>query len=41
LVAAQNFGDHAEVIIMVMLVGVIGLFLLFAAAGELGKRSLA
>jgi len=41
VVAAQNFGDDAEVITMVMLVGVIGLIVLFAAAGELGKRSLA
>jgi predicted Na+-dependent transporter len=41
VVAAQNFGDDAEVITMVMLVGVIGLIILFAAAGELGKRSLA
>lgn len=41
VVAAQNFGDDAEVITMVMLVGVIGLIVLFATAGELGKRSLA
>ena len=41
VVAAQNFGDDAEVITMVMLVGVIGLMILFAAAGELGRRSLA
>ena len=41
VVAAQNFGDDAEVITMVMLVGVIGLIVLFAAAGELGRRSLA
>lgn len=41
VVAAQNFGDDAEVITMVMVVGVLGLVILFAAAGELGKRSLA
>jgi predicted Na+-dependent transporter len=40
VVAAQNFGSDPEVITMVMLVGVIGLIMLFAAAGELGKRSL-
>jgi BASS family bile acid:Na+ symporter len=39
VVAAQNFGDDAEVIIMVMVVGVIGRISLFAVAGELGKRS--
>jgi BASS family bile acid:Na+ symporter len=41
VVAAQNFGDDPEVITMVMVVGIIGLMGLFAAAGELGKRSLA
>ena len=41
VVAAQNFGDDPEVITMVMVVGVLGLLMLFAAAGELGKRSLA
>jgi predicted Na+-dependent transporter len=41
VVAAQNFGNDAEVITMVMLVGVIGMMILFAAAGELGRRSLA
>lgn len=41
VVAAQNFGDDPEVITMVMVVGVVGLVLLFATAGELGKRSLA
>jgi BASS family bile acid:Na+ symporter len=37
--AAQNFGDDPEVITMVMVVGVLGLILLFAAAGELGRRA--
>jgi predicted Na+-dependent transporter len=41
VVAAQNFAHDAEVITMVMVVGVIGLVILFATAGELGKRSLA
>ena len=41
VVAAQNFGDDPEVITMVMVVTVLGLVLLFAAAGEFGKRSLA
>jgi predicted Na+-dependent transporter len=39
VVAAQNFSDDAEVITMVMIVGVLGLIILFAAAGELGKRA--
>ncbi|NPD06545.1 bile acid:sodium symporter family protein [Nocardioides sp. zg-1308] len=39
VVAAQNFGDDPEVITMVMVVGVIGLVMLFAVAGELGRRS--
>ena len=41
VVAVQNFGDDPEVITMVMVVTVLGLVTLFAAAGELGKRSLA
>ena len=40
VVAAQNFGDQPQVITMVMVVGVLGLVLLFAAAGELGRRAL-
>lgn len=39
VVAAQNFGDDPEVITMVMVVGVLGLVLLFGAAGEFGKRA--
>lgn len=39
VVAAQNFGGQPEVITMVMVVGVLGLVLLFAVAGELGKRA--
>ncbi len=41
VVAVQNFGDDPEVITMVMVITVLGLVVLFAAAGELGKRSLA
>jgi BASS family bile acid:Na+ symporter len=41
VVAAQNFGDDPEVITMVMVGGIIGLIILFAAAGELGKRATA
>ena len=41
VVAVQNFGDDPEVITMVMVLTVLGLVLLFVAAGELGKRSLA
>lgn len=39
VVAVQNFGDDAEVITMVMVVAVLGLVVLFATAGELGKRA--
>jgi predicted Na+-dependent transporter len=39
VVAVQNFGDDADVITMVMVVGVLGLIVLFATAGELGKRA--
>ena len=39
VVAAQNFGDDPEVITMVTVVAVLGLVVLFAAAGELGKRA--
>jgi predicted Na+-dependent transporter len=39
VVAAQNFAGDAEVITMVMVVAVLGLIILFAAAGELGKRA--
>jgi predicted Na+-dependent transporter len=39
VVAAQNFSGDPEVITMVMVVGIMGLVILFAAAGELGKRS--
>jgi predicted Na+-dependent transporter len=39
VVAVQNFGDDPEVITMVMVLTVLGLALLFVAAGELGKRS--
>ncbi len=41
VVAAQNFGDDPEVITMVTVVAVLGLVVLFAAAGELGKRAAA
>ena len=41
VVAVQNFGDDPEVITMVMVLTVLGMVVLFAAAGELGKRSLA
>ena len=39
VVAVQNFGDDAEVITMVMVVAVLSLVVLFATAGELGKRA--
>lgn len=39
VVAVQNFGGDPEVITMVMVVTVLGLILLFGAAGEFGKRA--
>jgi predicted Na+-dependent transporter len=41
LVAAQNFSDDANVLVMVMLIGVLGLVFLGVVAGEIGKRSTA
>ena len=38
LVAAQNFSDDANVLVMVMLVAILGLILLMVIAGEMGKR---
>ncbi len=39
LVAAQNFSDDAQVLGMVMVIGVLGLVLLGIVSGELGKRA--
>lgn len=39
VIAAQNFGEDPEVITMIMVVSVLGLFLLFAAAGEFRRRA--
>ena len=39
LVAAQNFSDDPNVLVMVMLVAILGLILLGVVAGEMGKRS--
>jgi hypothetical protein len=39
LVAAQNFADDADVLVMVMLVAILGLILLMGVAGEMGKRT--
>jgi len=39
LVAAQNFSDDANVLVMVMLVAILGLVLLMFVGGEVGKRS--
>jgi BASS family bile acid:Na+ symporter len=41
LVAAQNFSDDANVLVMVMLIGVLGLVFLGVVAGEIGKRGTA
>ena len=38
LVAGQNFSDDAQVLGMVMVLGVLGLVLLGIISGELGKR---
>ena len=38
LVAAQNFSDDGNVLVMVMLVAILGLILLMVIAGEMGKR---
>jgi predicted Na+-dependent transporter len=38
LVAAQNFADDANVLVMVMLLAILGLILLMAVGGEMGKR---
>ena len=39
LVAAQNFSDNPNVLVMVMLVAILGLILLMVVGGEMGKRS--
>ena len=41
LVAGQNFSDDAQVLGMVMVIGVLGLILLGVVSGEMGKRSTA
>jgi len=38
LVAAQNFSDQPNVLVMVMLVAILGLILLMVVGGEMGKR---
>ena len=38
LVAAQNFSDDPNVLVMVMLIGILGLVLLMVTGGEMGKR---
>jgi len=38
LVAAQNFSDNPNVLVMVMLVAILGLILLMVVGGEMGKR---
>jgi predicted Na+-dependent transporter len=37
-VAAQNFGDDPDVLVMIMVVAIIGLVLLMVIGGELGRR---
>jgi BASS family bile acid:Na+ symporter len=39
LVAAQNFSDDPNVLLMVMLVAILGLILLMVVGGEMGKRA--
>lgn len=38
LVAAQNFSDDPNVLVMVMLIGILGLVVLMVIGGEMGKR---
>jgi len=38
LVAAQNFANDPNVLVMVMLIGILGLVLLMVVGGEMGKR---
>ena len=38
LVAAQNFADDANVLVMVMLIAILGLIMLMVVAGEMGRR---
>lgn len=38
LVAAQNFSDKPNVLVMVMLIAILGLILLMVVGGEMGKR---
>ena len=38
LVAAQNFSDDPNVLVMVMLIGILGLIFLMVVGGEMGKR---
>lgn len=38
LVAAQNFSNDPNVLVMVMLIGILGLILLMVVGGEMGKR---
>lgn len=38
LVAAQNFSNDPNVLVMVMLIGILGLVLLMVVGGEMGKR---
>jgi BASS family bile acid:Na+ symporter len=39
IVAAQNFSDDPDVIVFIMVAAILGLILLMAAAGELGRRA--
>jgi len=38
LVAAQNFSDDPNVLVMIMLIGILGLVTLMVVGGEMGKR---
>jgi len=39
LVAAQNFSDDPNVLVMVTLISILGLILLGTVSGEMGKRA--
>jgi BASS family bile acid:Na+ symporter len=38
VVAAQNFGDDPNVLVMILVAGLVGLVLLMVVGGELGRR---
>lgn len=39
VVAGQNFSDNPDVVTFIIVAGIVGLFVLMPAAGEIGRRS--